>query len=204
MTDLTAFPTLLTARLRLREIVDDDAPALLAIHGDPVLMRWFGSDPIADLDAARGLVRAFASWRTLVNPGTRWGIERLERPGLVGSIGLFSWNRQWRRCTVGYELAHAAQGQGLMREALAAVLDWGWAQMQVHRIEALIHPDNHPSIRLVRHLGFAEEGRLREVGRWGGRQHDMLQFSLLRHEWTPAAPGAGEGAASIGANPATP
>jgi [ribosomal protein S5]-alanine N-acetyltransferase len=202
MTDLTAFPTLATARLRLREIVADDAPALLAIHGDPQLMRWFGSDPITDLDAAQGLVRAFASWRTLVNPGTRWGIERHDRPGLCGSVGLFSWNRQWRRCTVGYELAQGAQGQGLMREALGAVLPWGWTHMQLHRIEALIHPDNLPSIRLVRGLGFTEEGRLREVGRWGGRHHDMLQFSLLRHEWAtvPVGPGDGDGAASIGAD----
>lgn len=197
MTDLTDFPTLVTPRLLLREIVDADAPALLAIHGDPVLMRWFGSDPIADLDAAHGLVRAFASWRALVNPGTRWGIERLDRPGLIGSVGLFSWNRQWRRCTVGYELAHEAQGQGLMCEALGAVLPWGWTHMQVHRIEALIHPDNLPSIRLVRGLGFVEEGRLREVGRWGGRHHDMLQFSLLQREWKAPAPRAADGAASI-------
>lgn len=184
--DLSAFPTLETPRLRLREINEDDAPALYAIHGDPLLMRWFGSDPLPDLDAARGLVRAFAAWRELVNPGTRWGIERRDAPGLVGSIGLFSWNRQWRKCTVGYELAHAAQRQGLMREALCAVLPWGWTRMQLNRVEALIHPDNLASIRVVRALGFVEEGRLREVGRWGGRHHDMLQFSLLRREWPPS------------------
>jgi [ribosomal protein S5]-alanine N-acetyltransferase len=183
--DLNAFPTLHTARLRLREIVDADAPALFAIHGDPDLMRWFGSDPLPDLNAARGLVRAFADWRELVNPGTRWGIERLAHPGLVGSVGLFSWNRQWRKCTVGYELAREAQGQGLMHEALGTVLPWGWRQMQLNRVEALIHPDNAASIRVVRGIGFVEEGRLREVGRWGGRHHDMLQFSLLRREWTP-------------------
>lgn len=195
-TDLSAFPVLRTERLWLREIVVADAPALFEIHGDPALMRWFGSDPLGDLAAAQRLVLAFAAWRDLVNPGTRWGIERRDRPGLLGSIGLFSWNRQWRKCSVGYELAHEAQGQGLMHEALKAVLPWGFEHMALNRIEALIHPDNAPSIRVVRRLGFAEEGRLREVGRWGGRHHDMVMFSLLRREWPPG-PAAVTGAATI-------
>ena len=103
--------------------------------------------------------------------------------GLIGSCGLFSWNRQWRKCTVGYELSPEAIGQGLMTEALHAILDWGFMQMQVNRIDAQIHPDNDRSIKLARKLGFVEEGRLREIAWWGSRHHDMLQFSLLRREW---------------------
>ena len=128
-----------------------------------------------------------------MNPGTRWGIQRGDDDRLLGSVGLFSWNRQWRKCSVGYELAPEAQHQGLMREALGAVLPWGFEHMMLHRIEALIHPDNLASITLVRGLGFVEEGRLREVGRWGGQQHDMLMFSLLRGEGGGDA-GAGAGA----------
>ncbi len=183
MTDLTAFPALATERLWLREIVDADAPALFAIQGNAQVMRWFGSDPLADETAALMLIRTFASWRNLVNPGTRWGLELKEREGLVGSCGLFSWNRLWRKCTVGYELVPEATGSGLMTEALQAVLDWGFEHMHVNRIDAQIHPDNERSIKLARKLGFVEEGRLREIGFWGGRHHDMLQFSLLRREW---------------------
>ncbi len=189
MVDLTAFPELSTTRLRLREIVDADAPALFAIHGDPRVKRWFGSDPLASEDEARTLVKTFASWRELVNPGTRWGLELKQIPGLIGSCGLFSWNRQWRKCTVGYEIAPSAGGQGLMTEALIAILDWGFAHMQLNRIDALIHPDNQRSITLVKKLGFVEEGRLREVAYWGGSHHDMLQFSLLKREWRQRKPG---------------
>ncbi len=193
MIDRDRFPALVTERLHLREIVDADAEALFAIHGDPATMRWFGHDPLPDLDAARRLVQVFASWRDQLNPGHRWALERRDAPGLIGTCGLFAWNRQWRRCTVGYELAAGQQGRGYMHEALCAVLDWGYAEMEVHRIEAQIHPDNAPSLRLARRLGFVEEGRLREIARWGGRQHDMLQFSLLRHEWMPATAGSGPG-----------
>ena len=53
----TPFPTLETPRLVLREIVAADAPALLFIHGDPELMRWFGNDPLPDVAAAEASVR---------------------------------------------------------------------------------------------------------------------------------------------------
>lgn len=187
-----AFPTLGTSRLQLREITQADAPALLALHGDAALMRWYGSEPLASLAAAQGLVRVFDGWRQQANPGVRWGLVRTEDEAtLLGTCGLFGWNRTWRKCTLGYELAAAAQGQGLMREALAAALDWGFVAMDLNRVEALVHPDNAPSIAVLQRLGFVQEGRLRQVARFGGQQHDMLQWALLREDW-PGASGLGQ------------
>ncbi|WP_137938028.1 GNAT family protein [Chitinivorax sp. B] len=180
---MTPFPELHTARLILREITHNDTPALYAIHSDPVLMRWFGSDPLPDVQAAHQLVDTFASWRTLPNPGTRWGIQQHGETNLIGSCGLFNWHRPWRKCSVGYELAMQHQGQGYMREAMQAILSWGFEQMSLNRIEAQIHPQNHPSIKLARTLGFVEEGCFREGAYWGSQFHDMLQWSLLRRDF---------------------
>jgi ribosomal-protein-alanine N-acetyltransferase len=177
------FPTIQTARLVLREIVADDAADLFAIHGDAGLMRWFGVDPLKDLAGAQKLVELFASWRTQPNPGTRWAIQVKGESHLVGTCGLFAWHRLWRRCAIGYELAAAAQGKGYMHEALSAVLDWGFANMALNRVEAQVHPDNAASISSVSRLGFRQEGLLRELGYWGGQHHDMLQYSLLRRDW---------------------
>jgi len=179
-----SFPTLRTERLLLRELVPADAPALFAIHGDAAAMRWFGSDPLRTLADAEQLVEVFAGWRRLPNPGTRWGLERVEDGTLIGSCGLFQWNRGWRRCTLGYELARAAWGQGLMGEALQAALDWGFdeAGMGLNRIEAMIHPCNKPSLRLAERLGFRREGLLREVAFWGGRHEDLELHALLARE----------------------
>jgi len=177
------FPTIKTDRLLLREIVRTDAPDLFAVHGDPNAMRWFGSDPILDEAAAEKLVEVFASWRSLPSPGTRWGIQRYGQSSLIGTCGLFAWNRNWRKCTVGYELNPKAQGSGLMHEALVAVLSWGFEHMQLNRIEAQVHPANTSSLRSLARLGFKQEGLLRELGFWGNRFHDMYQYSLLRAEW---------------------
>ena len=76
----------------------------------------------------------------------------------------------------------ARDGGPLLGEALGAALNWGFEQMDLHRVEALIHPLNKPSQRVVQSLGFVCEGVLREVARFKGQQHDMQQWSLLRRD----------------------
>jgi ribosomal-protein-alanine N-acetyltransferase len=176
------FPTLETKRLLLREIVLADAAALFAVHGDGESMRWFGSDPLPDEAAAVKLIELFASWRKLANPGTRWGLQIKGEDQLVGTCGLFAWQRNWRRCTLGYELHPRVRGNGYMREALGAVLQWGWEHMELHRVEAQIHPDNADSLRSVEALGFKREGLLRQAGYWAGQHHDLYQYGLLRED----------------------
>ncbi|KUM03972.1 GNAT family N-acetyltransferase [Chromobacterium subtsugae] len=176
------FPTLRTERLTLREITQRDAPALLAIHGDADAMRWYGTDPISSLEQARAMVETFAGWRSLPAPGVRWGLARREDDALIGSLGLFKWNRGWRSCTLGYELARACQGQGLMGEALRAALAWGFEHMELNRIEAQVHPDNQASLTLLERLDFKVEGRARQAGFWLGRHQDLITHSLLRED----------------------
>jgi len=183
---MQSFPEITTDRLRLRELTSADAPTIFVIHGDAEAMRFFGTDPLVNFSEAEKLIEKFAAWRSMPNPGVRWGIEERVSGHLIGTCGLFAWNREWRKCTTGYELSAHAQGQGFMREALLAAFSWGFVEMQLNRIEAQIHPDNRPSLQLAEKLGFQREGRLREVAHWGGQFHDLLQLGLLRTDWPPA------------------
>lgn len=151
-------------------------------------MRWFGTDPLQDLDAAIRLVDVFSSWRTLPNPGVRWALQIKGAHALIGTCGLFAWNRRWRKCALGYELGRGAQGQAYMHEALTAALDWGFENMELNRVEAQVHPSNAASLKSLMRLGFTEEGCLREVAYWGGEYHNLLQFSVLRNEWKSRPP----------------
>lgn len=179
----TPFPLITTPRLRLREIVIDDAEALFAIHGNRTAMQYFGTETMRSPDEARQLVAVFASWRGQASPGCRWGMEEHGSTRLIGSCGLFRWRQDWRSCTTGFELHPDAQGRGLMREALQAVFDWGFANMQLNRIEAQVHIDNHPSRKLLASLGFRQEGLQRQAGFWHERFHDLRQYALLQQEW---------------------
>ena len=116
MAETGDFPVLETYRLVLREIVSEDALSLLAVYADPKHMQWYGIDPFPDLAAAEARIKTFATMRAQANPGTPWGITIKESGLLVGTCGLFAWNRNWRQCSVGYELVKDAQGHGYMQD----------------------------------------------------------------------------------------
>ena len=176
------FPLINTSRLVLREVVVEDAPALFALYADREHMQWYGIDPFPDLDAAENRIRKLSEMARAPNPATCWAIDLAGK--FIGTCGLFAWNRNWRKCSVGYELTKDAQGHGYMQEAARSVISWGFREMELNRIEAQTHPNNTRSINLLGRLGFAEEGRLRQAAYWSAQHHDMLQFSLVRAEWS--------------------
>lgn len=177
-----SFPSRQTQRLHLRPILPSDAAALYAIHSDPEWMRWYGVEPLTAPAQASQLAELFAGW-FVAGTGFRWGLERLQDRRLIGTCGLFRWSKSWRNCVIGYEIAQDCQGQGYMREALTAVLDFGFKEMHLHRIQAEMHWDNLASIGLATRLGFRFEGVHREQAFWGGQFHDLNCYSLLEPDW---------------------
>ena len=76
-----------------------------------------------------------------------------------------------------------------MREALSALLAYGFVELDLHRIEAELDPRNVASARSLERQGFQREGVLRE--RWivNGEIQDSYLYGLLRHEWLAIAAG---------------
>lgn len=181
----TAFPSLLTMRLKLRPVTLDDVDALFAIHSDAETMRWYGVNPITERAEGVRLAELFAGWFA-TGTGYRWGLERHADGRLIGTCGLFRWNRSWRNCVTGYELARDCHGQGYMSEALEAILGYGFDEMQLHRVQAEAHGSNTASIALAKRMGFQFEGIHRQQGYWNGQFHDLHCYSLLAEEWYAA------------------
>lgn len=176
------FPELRTPRLRLRAIARSDAAALFAIHSDRDWMRWYGVEPLTEPQQGKQLADLFRGWFES-GTGFRWALERRDDARLIGTCGLFRWNRSWHNCVIGYEIARDCQRQGYMREAATAILDYGFSVMRLHRVQAETHPDNAASIALAVQLGFVLEGVHREQAYWGGRYHDLQCYSLLEQDW---------------------
>lgn len=178
-----SFPSLETERLQLREITHTDVEALLEVFGNHEHMQWFGIEPMTTIQQMHNIIDIWQSWRESPNPGTRWGIQLKNTSELIGTCGLFKWDKQWKKCVIGYELNQHFCGQGLMQEALTSMISWGYASMQLNRIEAQVHPKNIASQRVLEKLGFQQEGRLREAGYWYESFQDLYQYSLLRADW---------------------
>lgn len=102
----------------------------------------------------------------------------------LGDCGFHTWNRTHRRAELFYGLHHEEdKKQGYMKEALRAVLQYGYEHLGLHRIEALVGRDNTPSVKLLRHYGFTFEGTMREDYVIDGISQDSDCYSLLRQEW---------------------
>lgn len=174
-----ALPTLQTPRLSLRHPRPADTSDLFAIFSDPVAMRYWSTLPMREPSEAeqylRGIDEGFAD-RSLL----QWAIALPDSDRLIGTVTLHNLSPSNKRAEIGYMLSPKQQGQGYATEAVFAVLVFAFERMNLHRIEADLHPDNAASVRLVERLGFAREGYLRE--RWfvGGVFSDSLVYGLLR------------------------
>jgi len=174
--------TLQTARLRLRAPVRADVDALFAMRSDPVVQRYGSHSPWTDrqlaIDWLDRSIREMAEGTV-----AELFIERREDSAVVGTCTLYGIDAQCRRAEVGYALNVADWGHGYANEAVTALLDWGFAQLDLNRVEADIDPRNVASARALQRLGFAHEGHLRE--RWivGGEVSDSDIYGLLASEW---------------------
>lgn len=184
MLDLTAafatFPTLETERLVLRAPRADDAPDIFRIMSDERVVRYFGIPPMHSLEQAVRRVEIFQS-SFAAHEGIRWAITMRGEDRLIGTLGFWRLIKAHLRAEVGYELAPERWGQGIMPEALGAVLRFGFTAMGLHSVEAQIDPANNGSRRVLEKLGFVQEGYFREsyYHPEEDRFSDTAVFSLL-------------------------
>jgi len=181
-----AFPELETPRLRLREITHDDEQWYLEHFSVPEIVYGSGFPAPRDIDAARKEMQEYIFGPFEHMTGLRWGIVLKGERRLIGSCGFYWWVREGHdRCDVGYDLNPAFWNMGIMREALGAVIQFGFERMHLNRIQATVMTRNKRSIRALESQGFTIEGRLREYSHFDGERHDEMMLSLLRREWQP-------------------
>jgi RimJ/RimL family protein N-acetyltransferase len=181
-------PTVLaTERLRLRRLVAPDAAALFSVFSDPEVMRYWSSAAWTSMEQA-GQYIASADEGLASGDNLRLGIEVAATGQLIGQIVLYAFNQQNRRCEVGYALGRAHWGHGYLGEALPAMLEHGFAALELNRVEADIDPRNAASAKVLERLGFRLEGQMRE--RWivADEICDTAFYGLLRRDWEERRP----------------
>ncbi len=180
--DFGTFPILSTARLCLRELVQSDAAAVFAIRSDFEVTRFNTGLAYDRLEQARDLIQAI---RTGYTDGAelRWGITLKGESTVIGMCGFNYWVRHDRRASIGYDLARAYWGQGLMTEAVQAIVDFGFTKMNLNRIEADADGRNPASARVLEKVGFRNEGIQYEQFYENGGFYNLHLFGLLVREY---------------------
>ena len=102
--------------------------------------------------------------------------------GVVGGIDL-RFDSIQSMAMVGYAIARAHWNQGLMTEAVQAVVDWGFEKFGLAKIWSFADVENVGSWRVMEKIGMTREGTLRSHGVLRGVRQDYHYYGILRSEW---------------------
>lgn len=85
-------------------------------------------------------------------------------------------------CQIGYKIHHKLCNRGIGKYVVKKMIEYIFAESNLHRIEALIHPENTPSIALAEGVGFEREGTAKEAVMLGGQWQNMYRYGLVKKE----------------------
>jgi [ribosomal protein S5]-alanine N-acetyltransferase len=173
------FPILETERLLLREIVKEDAQGIFDCFSNNDVTRYYGLDPLTSIEQAEELVESFAK-NYKEKRGIRWGIEIKGKKGIIGTIGFNAWSPKHKRAEIGYELHPKYWRKGYATEAVSEVISYGFKELDLTRIGAVVFIENKASNELLTKLGFQKEGVLRSYMYQNGVPYDTNVYSLLK------------------------
>jgi len=172
-------PELETPRLKLIKLNESHAAHLFDIFSDEESMKYWDDPPMQSIDEVRKLLE-FLDKRIKEGTGICWGITLKEAPQDV--IGMVTYNgyKKDGNGYIGYILGRKYWNQGLTTEALKAFIEYGFSQLEVHRIEAHVEPENVASGKVLTKIGFQKEGLLRERIFNKGEYQNMIYYGLLK------------------------
>ncbi|MFJ7786643.1 GNAT family N-acetyltransferase [Streptomyces albidoflavus] len=142
-------------RVAIRHIERDDYTEVSGLQRESaeMLSRWLG--------VREATIEAFEGSLERLKQPTHEGFVICQRDtgAIVGGVNINNIVRGSLQCgTLGYTSYASTTGRGYMTEGLGLVLQFAFNQLELHRLEANVQPDNTPSLNLVKRLGFQREG----------------------------------------------
>jgi ribosomal-protein-alanine N-acetyltransferase len=179
MTYLAQGPCVAIRRLQLQ---DYDELSVLNRESAELLGPWMPGAPITTCDA-------FESYLSRFEQPTHEGllICLVETGAIVGRVNVNDIIRGSRQTgTLGYSAYASTTGHGYMTEGLRLVVQFGFGELGLHRLEANIQPTNTPSLNLIRRLGFQKEGYSTNFqfidGAWRDHERWAITIEMLSAE----------------------
>ena len=175
------FPILETERLRLRKITEDDKHEMFALRSDKQIMQYIARPLMKTVEETVEFIKSInenIEKQEYIN----WGVALKSDNKLIGTVGFYRVQKENYRAEVGYMLHTNFHKQGIMQELMPVVLEYGFKQMQLHSIEAVIDPRNKASENVLLKQGFVKEAHFKENFLFDGEFLDSVHYSLLAKE----------------------
>lgn len=176
-----ALPVLSSAKVTLRELRLDDAPALLAMVSTEEVARFI-SPPPTTLEG----FEKFIAWANRERERGNYMCFAVVPEGIDTAVGLFqlrSLDANFSTAEWGFALGSGYWGTGVFLESARLVLDFAFDVARVNRLEARAAMANGRGNGALRKLGAVQEGVLRRSFFRGGEYHDQMLWSVLADDW---------------------
>ena len=111
-------------------------------------------------------------------------LEKKEDKEVIGCCGLtyINWKEGHGEVSI-YIGDQKWQEKGYATDVLQLLLNYGFCELRLHRIYAIIFGYNEASIKFFEKNRFKLEGRHREARFWDGKFHDELVYGILDYEY---------------------
>ena len=107
---------------------------------------------------------------------------------IVGRMGMHHINQQNKIGEIGYWLATGLQGSGIITKCCTSLINHGFAQLDLNRIEIKCAVGNNKSRAIPQKLQFKQEGILRQAELLNGKFIDLYLYAMLKEEWERLKP----------------
>jgi ribosomal-protein-serine acetyltransferase len=164
------------------EVADATATFALIDANRSHLIRWMPW--VRDTNSGYDVATFMQESQIRFREGRAVDLGLFEADRVLGGIGATIGTLTHDEADIGYWLAADAQGRGIASIAAGRLIDWLFAERDMHRITIRARVDNDRSRAVAERLGFTFEGVLRGALVVDGGHHDAALYSLLRPEWT--------------------
>ena len=172
-----------TGRLELRRFRHADADDMLHYWISDPNIQYLYSEPIyTTREEVQALLDNYI--QSYANADYyRWAIIEKESRACIGQIAYFHMDSKNHFGEIEYCVGSEFQGRGYATEATRAVIDYGFENVNLHKIQITHREGNDASRGVILKCGFVHEGTLREHLFLDGGYVDRLYYSMLRNEW---------------------
>src|SRR5215831_16763561 len=154
--NFSPFPYLETARLRLRQLKEEDANEIFILRSDESVNEFLDRPKAVTLDDALQHISKISK-NINNNEAIMWAICLKDNSTLIGTICLWNIVKENDYAELGYELLPQFQGKGIMQDALSKVIEYGFENLKLKTIEAWLSSKNLRSIKLLEKNNFKRD-----------------------------------------------
>ena len=165
----------------LRPSAITDVEAMFDMLSDPQSMKYWSDPPISKMEEAVEVLMKDLDSDAKGN-SMCWAVTHKGQDEMIGKCILFQYNEQNQRAEIGYLLNRKYWRQGVMYQAIGAVINFAFNNLNLHRIEADVDTENAASIGLLEKHGFQREGLFRDRWRVYDEWQDSVMLALIRDE----------------------